>query len=390
MSTKNEGGSIVCRIFRKKKENESYKDIKYREINNFCDYQKLEKEIEEKLCSENMLDEEIEYDCAKDFSEKLPSVNLSDEEIEFKEIYDDIKEREKKTKRENTVLNNFPSIILLANIWISCLLGQNDIFKLAVMGGSIVIMIVIRISTLRNLKKEDNEIDYIQKNKNIIKEKIKKSELNREIYNNISDIENKINKENQDKERELTIYYPVLTIFISVVFPVFIEYILNIEYIKNSVFLVFIIILVLMLVELAIILVIVNYNERNIKNYNDIINFYDIIQKILQKKLEESSLQENTKTGIQQLNLILQQQINLLNEQIEYLECKLFETLSEKKKVEEIISSYTSLTENGVKGIIHMGKKFGISNEDILNSLQEYLGISLEESRKYLNEFSNN
>ena len=80
-----------------------------------------------------------------------------------------------------------------------------------------------------------------------------------------------------------------------------------------------------------------------------------------------------------------------LNEKINYKEvkedwdmCKVFEEIRAEGRLE----GRTETIENGVKGIIRMGKKFGISNENILNSLQEDLGISLEEAKKYLDKFS--
>ena len=44
--------------------------------------------------------------------------------------------------------------------------------------------------------------------------------------------------------------------------------------------------------------------------------------------------------------------------------------------------------EGRAEGIIQMGKKFGISNDKILNSLQEDLNISLGEAKKYLDKFN--
>lgn len=57
--------------------------------------------------------------------------------------------------------------------------------------------------------------------------------------------------------------------------------------------------------------------------------------------------------------------------------CTVFEEIREEGKME-----------GKSEGIIQMGKKFGISDKDILNSLQENLGLSLEDAKKYLDKFS--
>ena len=72
--------------------------------------------------------------------------------------------------------------------------------------------------------------------------------------------------------------------------------------------------------------------------------------------------------------------------------CKVFEEIRAEGRtegrLEGRLEGRTETIENGAKGIIRMGKKFGISNENILNSLQEDLGISFEEAKKYLDKFS--
>lgn len=60
--------------------------------------------------------------------------------------------------------------------------------------------------------------------------------------------------------------------------------------------------------------------------------------------------------------------------------CNLSENIEEK-------AMEKGLTEGGAKQIIEMGNDFGLSESDILNRLQQKLGLSLQAAREYFNRF---
>ena len=134
-------------------------------------------------------------------------------------------------------------------------------------------------------------------------------------------------------------------------------------------------------------------NELVFHNKNNK-DFFELAKILLSQKYKTKKIRQKAEEYCKEQKvdgMVIKTVSTALNAKINYKEvkedwdmCKVFEEIRAEGRLE----GRTETIENGAKGIIRMGKKFGISNENILSSLQEDLGISLEEAKKYLDKFS--
>ena len=127
-------------------------------------------------------------------------------------------------------------------------------------------------------------------------------------------------------------------------------------------------------------------NELVFHNKNNK-DFFELAKILLSQKLKTKKIRQKVEDYcreqkidgmvVRTISAALNAKINYKDVKGDYDMCTVFEEIRAEGR-----------TEGRAEGIIQMGKKFGISNDKILNSLQEDLNISLEEAEKYLDKFS--